>query len=120
MGLTQTWLGDFDGQSNGTLLLINDSNSYIASSYNNSQIGLILDFANDQFYLGDAGSGLSSYIRTGGDDIVVVSGTTRVHTFTDDIRYSGSVLTTNNGTAVNQHLKVNINGVAYQIQLRLQ
>ena len=87
----------------------------IQTFLNGDKMGFVLDFSLLTFTFGD-------YNNIGNGTQISVDDTAQQITFdTDNLVFSGTpLLTTSNGTAVNQHLKLTINGVAYQIQLRLQ
>ena len=72
-----------------------------------------LDFDFSQYYLGDWNN------FQNGTKIVIDDVTNEITLQQDNLFLNGAITTTNNGTAVNQHLLVTINGTAYQIQLRL-
>lgn len=48
-------IGDLGNYENGSILLIDDWNSVTKTQYQNNDIGLQLDFANDSYSLGDIG-----------------------------------------------------------------
>jgi hypothetical protein len=117
--LNQVFLGDFDGQSNGLLIYVDDTNSLMHTAYNSSNIGFYFDYANGQYYFGQPGGIIPnlSYIRVGTDDICLINANTRVHTFTNSIYYSGSLTSGSSGGNSGQHLQININGTNYKIAL---
>jgi hypothetical protein len=54
-----------------------------------------------------------------GTKIYIDDDNTLIRFDTETLQFTGTLTTTNNGTAVNEHLKVTINGTDYVIQLRL-
>jgi len=119
-------LGDFNAVYGGycNLQVINSSSSQINTydADSNFILGLKLDFTNSIFCLGDKDqhfNGNYIEINDGAASNITINGINNITFITDQIICNGPLTTTNNGTAVNEHLLVTINGVNYQIQLRL-
>jgi len=99
-------LGDYDYTIEGTFLYVDSKNQFIATQNHAVDVGLKLDFNNFIFSLGDYNN-VSNYTYLQIDDNA------------QKLLLSNNLKTTNNGTAVNEHLKVTIGGIDYVIQLRL-
>lgn len=75
--------------------------------------GFSLNLDTHQYLFGDYFNG------NNGTQIVIDDDAQEITLIQNSLNINGTVTTTNNGTAVNQHLLVTINGTQYQIQLRL-
>jgi hypothetical protein len=132
------------GSNNNTWFEIDDNNSTIKSTYGGNDIGLKLDFANYEFYLGDY-NGNNEYTHIYVDDnartINLLTNGTKFFQGSNTLIELGDILSSGNGTlmaiddanqrwemsnnltevtagaSASKYLKVYIGGVTYKIAL---
>jgi hypothetical protein len=93
-------IGDTENLANSTTIIVNDNSGLIKTQYGNLDFGLKLDFINNKYTLGDT----TEYIGIDTANNTLIAGANLL---------SGSA-----GGASGQHLKININGTNYKIELR--
>lgn len=107
-------LGDYFGNNNGTTFQVDDQNRTMSSKFSGSEVGLFLNGTGKVSALGDYNStstGTSIAVDYLNEDITLKANTS--------ITLTGSGLTSATaGSTASLHLRVNINGVFYKIQLK--
>jgi hypothetical protein len=145
-----TTIGDIANDNNQNQFFIDDNSSKIYTKSQGNENGLSLDFASDIYSFGDYNNvdylsinkNNGNTILRAGNSIVLYQGRAGLNLQNgvsilcdpdgngnssffglDDINQtvcgSANLITTNNGSAVNEHLKINLGGTDYVIQLRL-
>jgi len=118
------WLGDFDNQSVALKMSYNSKETFFY--YDGNKDGIWFDYNNGNYYFGEF-TGIANsthiYLQDGAEAINFNSQSNsfsiNLNNSNTCLGFSSNFITTNNGTAINQHLKINVGGTDYVIQLRL-
>jgi hypothetical protein len=115
-----------DNWQDSVKLFMSYASEEITTYFDGNRKGLSFDFNTSNFYIGDfdnINDGNMLHI-SGNDNTCIFENLTTGQIFGVDflnntLITSANLITTNNGTAVNQNLKINVAGTDYVIQLRL-
>ena len=121
-----TTIGDSFGGGFGTKLQVQDTNKIISSFYQTIELGLKLDFVNDIYYLGSTGtSGVTSVIVNNASQRVQIGanfgGNSSIFGIDDNhqtLFVSSNLLIGTSGSSSGLHLKINVDGNDYVIELK--
>jgi hypothetical protein len=113
-------MGDVFGNGNSTNIMVDDFNSKIITQYQGSVKGILLDYGSDNYKFGDykgVSNATALFINDSIKQIRLRASSGEISFSTDLLLFDGSLTTPSASGNSGQHLKVNINGTNYVIQL---
>lgn len=106
-------LGDVNNVANYVEFSINDSQDKIVSRKTGNEKGILIDFANTNYFFGDFnGYNKNTYIY-------IEDGNQTIHFNTEALDFNGPTLQSgSSGGSSGQHLVITLNGIQYKIDLK--
>ena len=127
---SNTKLGDLSGALNLTQFLVDYSNDAIFTNFSNNGYGLLLDFQNRYFSLGDYGQSFNNTfiqiddnvknirINANQTEILLNDSSNKISFYTSILDFVGAALQSNTaGGSSGRHLVITLNNIQYKIAL---